>query len=221
MKTEAVIKFRKETEKDISFLIDGIIAAEKSGSDIFSYLTIFGISENEFREILSELLPEDVPGQEFCYSNYSILEVNGANAGLTCSWMEGSGLKSSSIIKGTLMQYYFPKNAIEHAKSSKQMLDSIAFHKHPGNLIIEYVYVAPDFRARGLGNLLIDYCIDENKKLNPEINTASITVLKSNPKAIKAYQNAGFSIVDEKHCDDPAILKLIPSDSRVLMEKII
>ena len=51
--------FRKAEEKDIPFLIETIIAAEKSGTDVFSYSKIFELPELEIRKILADILAED------------------------------------------------------------------------------------------------------------------------------------------------------------------
>ena len=66
--------FRKAEEKDIPFLIETIVAAEKSGTDVFSYSKIFELPELEIRKILADILAEDVTGQELCYSDYLMAE---------------------------------------------------------------------------------------------------------------------------------------------------
>ena len=47
--------FRHANINDVSFLVDTIIEAEKSGTDILSYTTIFGLSEKEARKYIGEM----------------------------------------------------------------------------------------------------------------------------------------------------------------------
>lgn len=221
MITTATINFRKASFTDAGFLIDAIIASEKSGSNIFSFSSIFGITEPQFRNILMEILEEDVTGQEWCISDYLILELEGKPAGTLCAWVEGSGLKTSSIMKGTLMQYFFPKEAIDKAQQNKALIDAIAFNRTQGTLIVDSVYIADEFRSRGLFRKLLEVTLNNCRELNPEVKICNLTVLKSNQIAIKAYLNAGFNIVTEKVCENPNILMLLPSNTRVLMQKSI
>ena len=70
MKTN--ISIRKATEKDIPFLIETIIAAEKSGTETIAYCSIFSLGKEEFTELLKNILEEDIQGQELCVSDFLI-----------------------------------------------------------------------------------------------------------------------------------------------------
>ena len=41
------LSFRKAVEADIEFIVEGIIEAEKSGSDKLPYTTLFDLSEED------------------------------------------------------------------------------------------------------------------------------------------------------------------------------
>src|SRR5689334_18704316 len=102
------LSFRKGEEADIPFIIDTIVAAEKSGSDVLSYSTIFEMPEVEVRRIFATILAEDVTGQELCYSDYTVAEVSGQVAGAVAGWIEGQSGQPSSIKKAMLLNYFFP-----------------------------------------------------------------------------------------------------------------
>ncbi|MBK6839524.1 MAG: hypothetical protein IPG90_15760 [Bacteroidetes bacterium] len=64
----------KQKKRIFLFLIETIVAAEKSGTDVFSYSKIFELPESEIRKILADILAEDATGQELCYSDYLMAE---------------------------------------------------------------------------------------------------------------------------------------------------
>ncbi|HRI47488.1 MAG TPA: hypothetical protein PK559_10330, partial [Ignavibacteriaceae bacterium] len=51
---------RKATINDIPFVIEGIIEAEKSGGNTITTCSIFDLSIEDFKELLTKLLSEDV-----------------------------------------------------------------------------------------------------------------------------------------------------------------
>ncbi|MBK6640429.1 MAG: hypothetical protein KBH11_01070 [Bacteroidia bacterium] len=213
------ISFRQATEKDIDILLSTIIEADKSGSGLFSFDTCFGISEDRFREILKEILLEDIGGQEWNISDFILVTVNEIPAGAFCSWIEGSGNQSSSMIRGTLMQHFFPQEALQQAKKYKHLLDELSIEKVPGHLILESGYITPEFRSRGLLGKLIVEILRIRKAQHPDLKICSINVLKSNSQALRIYEKIGFITEVERTCENPEILKLIASKSRVQMRR--
>lgn len=214
-----IVSFRRATEKDIDILVTTIIEADKSGSGLFSFYTCFGISEDRFREILKEILLEDIGGQEWNISDFMLVTVNGIAAGAFCSWVEGSGNQTSSMIRGTLMQHFFSQEELQQAKKYKHLLDELSIEKVPGHLILESGYVAPEFRSRGLLGKLIVEILRIRKAEHPDLKVCSINVLKSNSQALRVYEKNGFKTEIERTCDNPEILKLIASNTRVQMRR--
>ncbi|MBL7916270.1 MAG: GNAT family N-acetyltransferase [Bacteroidia bacterium] len=214
-----VISFHHATEKDIEIVLSTIIQADKSGTEYFSFHTCFGLTEQRFREIMREILLEDVGGQEWNISDYIVVKVDGNTAGALCSWIEGSGNQSSSMIRGTLMQHFFPPEALKQAKVNKHLIDELFIEKIPGHLILEAGYIVPEYRSRGLLAKLMVESMRIRKAQHPHLVTCSINVLRSNAFAIRIYEKIGFVTEDEKFCENPEILKLIASKSRVLMRR--
>jgi ribosomal protein S18 acetylase RimI-like enzyme len=60
------------------------------------------------------------------------------------------------------------------------------------------VFVAPDYRGRGLASRLVDAILVEIRR-RPEIRVARLTVNVSQTSAISAYQRAGFRTVATEH----------------------
>lgn len=210
---------RRAELPDIPFLVDGIIAAEKSGTDKLSYCTIFGLSEQETRSILSEILAEDVRGQELCVSNFQIFESCGVRVGAACAWVEGQAGKPSGVLKGNLLLHYVGRARIVEAAARLKIVEELNFARTPGTLQIESVYVRPDHRGQGIFGHLLDAHVRNLRGKLPVVSKAHIVLVKNNSSAFRAYEKAGFLIVSERTSNEPRILELLPAASKVLMER--
>ncbi len=89
--------FRQATIKDVPFLVDTIIAAEKSGTDIFTYSTIFGLTEEEARKYIAAMFLEEIDGCELSISSFLLAESNGHIAAAIGAWIEGNEGISSNV----------------------------------------------------------------------------------------------------------------------------
>ena len=217
MKT-APVDIRQAVAGDTSFLIESIIAAEKSGTDKLSYCTLFGISEVELRLLLIEILAEDIAGQELCISGFLIAEIEGQPAGAVCSWIEGSGGKPSGILKGNLLFHFFGHARIVAAAENLKLAEDLSLARMGGALQIESVFVPAQFRGRGICRQLIAAHQDEARRRCPQPMKAQIQLVKSNDNAFRAYEKLGFSIVAERQSQNQRIMELLPSASKILME---
>ncbi len=219
MPKEVEINIRKANNQDVPFLVEAIIEAEKGGSDKLSYATIFSLTEEAVRSLLTEILAEDVEGQELCVSSFDIAEVDGRVAGAVCSWIEGSAGQSSSLLKATLLNHFIPATNIQAAIAKRNILLEMAIERPPHALILESVYTRSAFRRAGIFSALMREKINAARKTKSAVHTCALTVMKTNESALRAYQKAGFTAVAEKTSHDPRIRELLPSDTRVLMEK--
>jgi len=70
--------------------------------------------------------------------------------------------------------------------------------REPNVANIISVFVAPDYRGRGLASRLLDAILTEVRK-RPGIRVARLTVNVSQTAAISAYQRAGFRTVATEH----------------------
>ena len=100
---------RKATIHDISFLIETIIEAEKAGTDILSYATIFELTELEIKNYLEAILREEIDGCELSISSFLVAEKNKNLIAASCAWVECAEGVPSRILKGNLLNYFIPK----------------------------------------------------------------------------------------------------------------
>ena len=209
------ITIRQAKADDKEFIITSIIEAEKSGSDIISYCAIFSISEQELRDMLGNILDEEIEGQEMCISNFLVAEVNGEKAAALSTWVE----EESGMIKSNLLLYFLGGDKITNAASNLSLLNEINIKREAGALQVECVYTNEQFRGLGLVRQLIEESIRWRLGQGNTFSKAQVILLKNNDSAIRAYENAGFAITEEKHCRDKNILKLFPGETKILMER--
>jgi len=124
---------RNATYRDIGFITETIIEAEKSFSNKISYCTIFSLSETELIDLLNLILAENITGQELCYSEYLIADYNSQYAGTCASWIEGLQGFISAVLKANLLYTFWGKG-----KREKWTLQ------------IENAYVKNEFSGRGI-----------------------------------------------------------------------
>lgn len=62
--------------------------------------------------------------------------------------------------------------------------------------IVEWVATKPDFRGRGLVRMLLDGILEEGRRRG--YKRSQISLLIDNHPAQRAYESAGFAVVDEK-----------------------
>ncbi len=210
---------RRATENDKDFLITSIIEAEKSGAGIISYCAIFSITEDVFRGVLSNMLDEDVEGQELCISNFLIFEIDGERAAAVSAWVEGAGGIPSNIIKSNLLMSFIDRQVLLNAAPALGLMNEINIARTGNALQIECVYTAAKFRGMGLSGRLINEHIRLQQNEGMPIDKVQVILLKNNSSAVKAYEKAGFSVTTEKKCSDKAIFNLLPGDTKVLMER--
>jgi ribosomal protein S18 acetylase RimI-like enzyme len=213
------LNIRKATTDDVPFLVDTIIEAEKSGTDVLTYNTIFGLSETESRKYISDMLMEEVNGCELSISSFLIAEKGGRYAAAVGAWIEGGEGIPSSVLKGNLLNYTLPKHCIEKAVSLNNLVKDLHIEYINNTIQIGLVYVSADFRGLGLANALIEEQIEQLLKVVPEISECYVQVFGNNLAAIKSYEKSKFIRQSEKHSDNSAIKNYFPSDSKLLMKR--
>lgn len=219
MEEQIDLIFRTGEASDIPFLIDTIVAAEKSGTEKFSYSTLFEIPEEEVRKTFRTILEEDVRGQELCYSDYLVAWAGTKRAGAVAAWIEGETGQSSSVIKAMLLNFHFPKENMEKAVAKRKVLETIRFDPEPGSLVIDIGLTLPEFRGQGILKKLMMEQTRRHLEKRPDLRKSQIHVLQNNTVAFKIYSSLGYRILREKKCPDPVILNWLPSDTQIIMEK--
>ncbi len=211
------LTFRQATFKDVDFIIQAIIEAEKSGSDKISYCTLFDLSLENLQTALKEILSEDFEGQQLCVSGFQIAAIEGKNVGTCCTWIEGFEGMSSAIITGSLLGEYFPQINFQIGAEKSELLKTMSIEREKGTLQIESVFTLPEFRGKGIFRELLKQHIKNQLIKKPDLNKAQIILAESNKEALAAYQKSGFSF-RSKVIGDTALLEYLPSNIRLLLE---
>lgn len=210
---------RPATEADLPFLVEAIVAAEKSGTDRLSYCTLFGLTEPEVRAMLAEILAEDLPGQELCISGFMVAERDGEPAGTACGWVEGSAARGSAIVKANLLAHFVGRERIAAAAPRLAQIAPLVVPRTPGALQIESVYVSPAFRRLGVCERIVAG-IEQRALASPEPPArGQIIVAAGNEGALRVYRRCGYAETLRRSSDDPAVSALLPATARVLLER--
>lgn len=210
---------RKATVVDIPFLVDTIIEAEKSGTDILTYTTIFGLSEAEARKYIIDMLLEEVDGCELSTSSFLIAQKEGQYAAAVGAWIEGYEGMSSSVLKGNLLNYTLPKACIEKAISLNKLVKDLHIEYIDNSIQIGLVYVSENFRGLGLANILIEEQLKQLLQIAPGITESYVQVFGNNKAAIKSYEKSRFIFHSERVSENKVIINYFPSGSKVLMRR--
>lgn len=215
------ITIRQATIADKAFVMSAIIEAEKSGGSSVSYCNLLCISEQEFSDMLSNMLEEEIEGQEMYIPGFLIASIDGVATAASCSWVEQSGNMTSSTLKSNLLMHHTNRSVLLAAMPTIAALKEVNIDRTPGALQIESIYTSPQHRGKGLTGMLINEHIAQHKTNYPALNKAQITLLGCNDAARSAYTKAGFVLAQEKKSDNPIILKLLFCDRKIMMEKTI
>jgi ribosomal protein S18 acetylase RimI-like enzyme len=211
---------RKANKEDIIFLTEAIIGAEKSNTEKLGLSTLFNLTENRIKEILIEILNEEVDGCEFSISSFFIAEFNRMKVAAVGGWIEAfyDEIPSQSL-KANLIRFRFPQESIEFLKSKLSIIEGIQIKRDILSLQIEYVYVSQCCRGKRLAEYLIKEHIRNAKLSYSALNKVQVQVFKNNYAAIKLYERLGFTIIKEFKSKNDNALDYLPYNEKLLMEK--
>lgn len=215
------VAIRKASAKDIGFLVDTIVAAEKSGTDNFGLAKLFELSEEDMRHLLSEMLEEEIDGCELSVSSFIVADHDGEAMAAFAGWIEGQnedGLPSS-ILKSNLIGFVIPKDNLVKSQSKSDIVRPLQIEREVGTYQLEYSYTKPNHRGKDLMGRIID----EHIKLATESNVLKIQVhvFANNLPAIRTYEKKGFVVTKEFVSNDPLSSQYFPSNKELLMEKFL
>lgn len=210
---------RRATLRDIPFLVETIIEAEKSGTEILSYTTIFGLSVEETKVYIAQMLDEEIDHCELSVSSFMVAEDNDLIIAATGAWEEAAEGLSSSILKGNLLGYTLPQECFLKAKKISATVNELSIEAFPNTIQLGLVYVSSNHRGKGLVKALIDAQVNRLTAENQDLKKMYVQVFANNQTAINAYVRAGFREELLKTTENKIVLSYLPSNSKILMCK--
>lgn len=172
-----------------------------------------------FKEILRNILTEDIDGHEFSLSSFLVAKVDGKNAGACAAWIEAIDDTPSYLLKYSLLAQYFTEDNINFSKNIAPLIKGLHIDREKLALQIESVYVNPNFRGLGISSLIINEHFRQKKLQYPDLTKSQLIVTDENFSAIHVYNKLGFNVVNKFKVDNDKVLSIIASSCLVLMEK--
>jgi len=216
------ILIRNATATDNSFIAEAMIAAEKSGTEKLGLSTLFNIPEREIKRLLIRCLDEESSGCEFSLNSFLVAEYSGKPVAAAAGWIENfETYNSSRTIKTNLMHFVFPKENILSAHANSNIAKDIMIEREKNTLQIEYVYTHSEYRGKGLAGRLFNKHITVSRAKYPALMKVQVQVFNNNQSAKKAYERFGFKPIKLFTSGNKEILKYLPYNEKLLMEKVL
>jgi ribosomal protein S18 acetylase RimI-like enzyme len=213
------VSIRRAETRDTGFVVEAIIAAEKSGSGPLSYAAIFDLDEGEMARLLWQALEEDLEGQEVCLSHFLIAELDGVPAAGCASWIEARDGIPSGQIKANLLFHLVGQNVWKRAADRLKAVAETSIQRSVGAAQLESIYTKPDFRGNGLAPQLIEEHLKAHRALNPEVERAQLILFKNNARAAHVYRKIGFEQIAERSGTHPLLDSILSCPAKIMMEK--
>ena len=211
---------RKATIDDVIFLADVIIGAEKSMTETLGLAKVFELSEEKIHELIVAMLGEEVDGCEYSISSFFIALCSGKPVAAMGGWLECYyDSMPSNLIKSNLVNFVFPRENVIIAQSKSEIIKGMQFEREKGTYQLEYVYVHPEHRGKELANKLNAVHFDYAKQLDPNCRKVQVQVFESNTSSIRSLEKIGFHCVRKFVSDNDYILKYMPFNIKILLEK--
>lgn len=208
--------FRNAEKRDIPFIVETIIEAEKSGTSILTYSTIMGFSEAEASEILVSILKEALEPCELSLQSFFVAELNNTLAGACSLWLESESEMPSGLIKANALRSFLKEVNYSHMYNARLITQSMQIPHTGGCFQVGVVYTKQEFRGMGVASRLIDFALSRLKGAGLIADLAEVQVFANNTAAIKAYEKLGFrtSFIKE---GVPEASEYFPSNKKHLM----
>ena len=212
------LEIKKATEKDIDFIIESIIAAEKNNTAILSYSKIFKLKILKVKEILKQTLLFNVDGCELSINSFLIGFIENKPVASIGAWTEGKTGLPSSTIKGNLLFKSMPTDSIKYAKSIFNITSKMYTEYPPNSFCIGIVYIKKKYRGYGIFKKILEIHINNNKIFERKLNTY-VHVFSNNISAIKTYKKNGFVMIKELESDNNKIKEYLPFHKKQILIK--
>lgn len=216
-------EIRPATIKDIDFLSETVIQAEKSSTGMCGLANYFSISEEEMRGYVKQMFEEEIDGCELSVSSFIVVEYEGKVVAALGGWLEGDnedGLPSS-ILKSNLFMYVLPKEIILGSQKNSAVVKDLTVEKEMGAYQLEYSYIVPEHRGQFLIQDLTEAHIARAKSHGPQVKKIQAHAFEANKVIMLTNKILRFKQVKRLVSTHPRILEFYPYNTIVLMEKYI
>jgi len=212
------LEIKKATEKDVDFIIESIIAAEKNNTAILSYSKIFKLNISKVKEILKQTLLYNIDGCELSINSYLIGFIENKPVASIGAWIEGKTGLPSSTIKGNLLFKSMPANSIKYAKSIFNITSKLYTEYLLNSFCIGVVFIKKKYRGYGIFEKILEIHINNNKIFERKLNTY-VHVFSNNISAIKTYEKNGFVMIKELESNNDEIKEYLPFHKKQILIK--
>jgi ribosomal protein S18 acetylase RimI-like enzyme len=195
------VHIRRANSGDAEFLAWVILSASRSHLARGLWDLIIGADQTGCLDYLGRLAVAE-PGSLYHYESFLVAEVAGEPAAALC----GFETRGAWEIVGDAMsnvQRDLGWSAADGAASFQRVAPIWEACMPPdigADFAIENVATLPDYRQRGLVRALISEALLNARERGCRL--AQITTYLGNDAAVSAYEKAGFSVLDRKHCSE-------------------
>lgn len=212
---------RPATVKDIDFLVETVIQAEKSSTGQCGLANYFDITEAELREYLTQIFEEEVDGCELSLSSFIVVEYEDKVVAAMGGWLEGDNEDEmpSALLKSNILMYVLPKDKILKSQENVAITKDLSIEREWGTYQGEYSYVVPVHQGQFLVQDLLQAHIDRAKSLGSKVKKMQVHVFESNKVIIMINRMMGFKIVNSFTSEEPRIKEFFPYNTILLMER--
>lgn len=212
---------RPATVKDIDFLTETVIQAEKSSTGNCGLANYFGVTEVKMREYLKKMFEEEVDGCEFSVSSFIVVEYEGKVVAAMGGWLEGGNEDEmpSALLKSNLLMYIMPKEKILKSQENVSVTKDLSIEREWGTYQLEYSYVLPEHQGQFLVQDLMAEHIKRAESYGSRVKKMQAHAFESNKVILLINKMMGFKITKRFVSNHPRILEFYPYNTMVLFEK--
>ncbi len=216
LNNEIVIRFANRN--DIDFILEGFIEAEKGGGSIIPTQKIFNLTLERFKEYFINFLnDDDIIDCEYSLKTYLIAEIDGVQAATFSHWVEGANSIKSGIIKINSWFYAIGAENIKKIERSLEIANKYNLTRINNYLQLEYLYVSPNFRKKGLLKKLIKFAIENEIKKGSLFNGFQTILFMENTPSFNFFNERGFKVHDSVKIKDDALNIIFEHNTRLSM----
>jgi len=199
MTTATDVRIVDAGPQHVGFVARVTLAAFRSHLPKGMWDHMFGGTDEELVDYLTVLTTTDQPHWVH-YSLFSVAEVEGTPAAGLSGFFEE--MQHGDTIQRAVQEANEKTGRVLDNEAVGRALTilNISMQHEPGAWVVESVATRPEFRRRGLIDLLMAKMLERGRERGA--TTADIGVFIGNDPAQRAYEKHGFRVVDEKR--DPA-----------------